>query len=156
MVFVGIDPGKSGAIAVIDGDGKSLGHSVFSWQEYDMIIKHTVSQDNCLAIVEQVHAMPKQGVSSCFTFGQNFGFIQGLLFANNCPFQEVSPVKWKKYFGLNKDKNASIMCATRLFPSLDLRATSKCRKAHDGIAEAYLLAEYGRRMECMKGLSNGI
>ena len=97
-------------------------------------------------VVEHVNAMPGQGVTSCFSFGQNFGFILGLLTAFRIPYELVRPQKWKKEFGCTSDKNTSIEVAQRLFPDVDLRRTPKCQKPHDGKAEALLLAEHARRL----------
>lgn len=97
-------------------------------------------------VVEHVNAMPGQGVTSCFSFGQNFGFILGLLTAFRIPYELVRPQKWKKEFSCTSDKNTSIEVAQRLFPGADLRRTQQCRKPHDGIAEALLMAEYARRI----------
>jgi len=142
MTFIGIDPGKSGFIAAINEDG-SVQAEPFSEVGYaNFISRH----GNAFAVVERVHSSPQMGVSSSFSFGQNFGFIQGLLVANGISFELVLPQRWKKYFGATADKNTSIAVAQRLFPQVDLRATPKCKKAHDGKAEALLMAEYARRI----------
>lgn len=94
--------------------------------------------------LEHVGAMPGQGVTSMFSFGENFGFIKGLLAANELPYELVRPQKWKKEFGIS-GKNQSVEVCKRLFPSVSLRRTEKCRKDHDGMAEALLMAEYARR-----------
>jgi hypothetical protein len=80
-----------------------------------------------------------------FSFGQNYGFIQGLLTANRLPYQLVPPQTWKKEFTVNSTKQTSIDVCKRLFPDVDLLATPKCKKPHDGMAEALLMAEYARR-----------
>jgi len=142
MNFIGIDPGKGGAIAVIHEDG-TIVTSVFTEEEYLKVIsQHQYS----FAIVEDVHAMPKQGVTSMFNFGYNKGWIMGILYAYTIPTELVSPQKWKKMFSLNGEKQKSIDCARRLFPQANLFATPRCKKPHDGIAEALLMAEYGRRV----------
>lgn len=99
----------------------------------------------CRCCLERVGPMPKQGVTSMFKFGENFGFIQGLLTANRIPFELVTPQKWKKEFQITSDKNSSIAVCKRLFPDVSLRRTDRCKKDHDGIAEALLMAEYARR-----------
>lgn len=96
-------------------------------------------------VVEHVNAMPGQGVTSCFSFGRNFGFILGLLTAFRIPYELVRPQKWKKEFSCTSDKNTSIEVAQRMFPGVDLRRTPKCQKPHDGIAEALLMASYAKR-----------
>ena len=96
-------------------------------------------------VLEKVNAMPGQGVVSMFNFGQNYGFIQGVLKAHEIPYELVTPQKWKKEFSCTSDKNTSIEVCKRLFPNVSLKATDRCKKDHDGIAEALLIAEYGRR-----------
>ncbi len=80
-----------------------------------------------------------------FTFGQNFGFIQGVLKAYGIPFELVRPQKWKKEFSVTGDKNSSVAVCKRLFPGVSLLRSDKCRKDDDGMAEALLMAEYARR-----------
>ena len=82
---------------------------------------------------------------SAGNFGMNFGFIQGVLKAYSIPYELVTPQKWKKEFSCTSDKNTSIEVCKRLFPNVNLKATDRCKKDHDGIAEALLIAEYGRR-----------
>ena len=143
MDFIGVDVGKGGAIAVIHADN-TVASSVFSEEEYRDIIFRL--RGNAFAVVEDVHAMPKQGVTSMFNFGYNKGWIMGLLYANGVHTQLVSPQRWKKAFSLDGDKKKSVDCARRLFPGVSLFATPRCKKPHDGIAEALLMAEYGRRI----------
>ena len=145
MIFLGVDPGKSGAIAVFYGDG-TIHTSLWSESDYRDLAQICCETDKCFCIVEKVHSMPKQGVSSSFNFGANFGWIQGLMYALDIPVQLVDPRKWKAYYGLDNDKQKSIACCKRLFPSVNLKATERCKKDHDGIAEAILMAEYGRRI----------
>ena len=80
-----------------------------------------------------------------FKFGENFGFIQGVLKSLGIPYELVRPQKWKKEFSITADKNTSIEVCKRLFPGVDLKRTERCRKDDDGIAEALLMAEYARR-----------
>ena len=143
MNFIGIDPGKGGAIAVINKDGRIIATATFSEEAYRDIISES---GKSFAVVEDVHAMPKQGVTSMFNFGYNKGWIMGLLYANSIPTELVSPQKWKKIFSLNGEKQKSIEKAKQLFPCISLLATPRCKKAHDGLAEALLMAEYARRI----------
>lgn len=144
MKFVGIDPGKAGFAAVIQEDG-TVRSAPFSEHGYAILFESLLNE-RTFAILERVHSSPQMGVTSSFSFGQNFGFIQGLLTANRISYELVLPNKWKRFFGCTADKNTSIAVAQRLFPDVDLRATDRCRKPHDGKAEALLMAEYGRRM----------
>lgn len=142
MIYIGIDPGKSGALAIINGNMMNL--IPFSETDYINAIK-VVPLELAVACVEHVGAMPGQGVTSMFNFGQNFGYIKGLLEAFQIPYELVRPQKWKKEFGITGDKNSSIDVCKRLFPGVSLRRTERCRKDDDGLAEALLMAEYARR-----------
>lgn len=153
MIYIGIDPGKNGGIAYIQESymqasciSPCLLKNTFVFDEKGLVsLLKKFNPDVCVAYVEQVHAMPKQGVSSTFNFGMNFGFIQGVLKAYDIPYELVTPQKWKKEFSCTSDKNTSIEVCKRLFPNVNLKATDRCKKDHDGMAEALLIAEYGRR-----------
>ena len=146
-LFIGIDPGKSGAMAIVSTDTQPFVRVVpFDEREYAEVLRfHTQYDDVCGCIVERVNAMPGQGVSSMFSFGTNYGFIQGLLTAYNIPYELVMPRVWKKEFGVTSDKNTSIAVAKRLFPDVSLRRTERCKKDDNNIAEALLISCYARR-----------
>lgn len=101
------------------------------------------------AFIERAHGMPGQGISSTFSIGKGFGIMLGLLAAMKIPTQVVSAQTWQKvmFEGIARDdtKAASLLVAQRLFPGVDWRASAACRKAHHGLTDAALLAEYGRR-----------
>lgn len=156
MIYIGIDPGKNGGIAVIhDKLPKPVNITVYKYSDDDLIdVIDVCTKGSSIAVhrdeeikcvLEKVNAMPGQGVVSMFNFGQNFGFIQGVLKAYEIPFELVPPQKWKKEFSVTSDKNTSIEVAKRLFPGVNLKATERCKKDHDGMAEALLMAEYARR-----------
>lgn len=147
MIYIGIDPGKDGAMALIYSDGDIHVHTfeVESYRFYLEEIYESKLQFQTRCCLEQVHAMPKQGTASTFAFGENFGLTQGMLTAFSIPFQIVPPRKWKGEFGLNSDKQRSIDVCKRLFPGVSLRRTDRCKTDHDGMAEALLMAEYARR-----------
>ena len=147
MVFIGIDPGKSGAMMAINEKGDSVCSCPYGRDEYRNALRGLKAHFDCRCVVEHVSAMPKQGCVSMFNFGENFGFIQGLLEAMSIPYELVRPQKWKKVFSCTSDKNTSISVARRLFPSIRLMRTPKCRKPDDGMAEALLMAEYARRTQ---------
>lgn len=148
-IYIGIDPGKSGAIAIIttDENNQPFRIRVAAFDEIaycDMLATCVGSRAVCC--IEKVGAMPGQGVVSMFNFGRNLGYNEGLLQANKIPYQLIPPATWKKEFSLiGKDKQASIEVCRRLFPHTSLLATSRSRKEHDGMAEALLMAEYARR-----------
>ena len=144
MIYIGIDPGKSGAIAIIKD--REIKLSPFSEDIYkDWLYDISKSVDKSFCVLEKVGAMPKQGVTSMFNFGTNFGYIQGLLKAYEVPFELVTPQKWKKEYSVTSDKNTSVAVAKRIFPDVNLKKSGRCKKDDDGLAEALLMAEYARR-----------
>lgn len=143
MVYIGCDPGKSGALAVIWPDER-VDVVTFGEDEYRDMLK-SVDGNKAKCCLERVGAMPKQGVNSMFHFGENYGFIQGLLTAYSIPYELVTSNKWKKEFQVTGDKNSSIAVCKRLFPGVPLRRTDRCKKEHDGMAEALLMACYAKR-----------
>lgn len=159
MIHIGVDPGLGGAIAVADfssGDiriedmpvmeilsgGKSK-KCVSAHKLADMLRVYGGRQDVVCA-VELVGAMPGQGVVSMFNFGQSTGILLGVLAALQVPYFQVSPVRWKKHVmkDMGKDKDASVVKAMQMFPSLSEHLVSKRGKKLDGRAEALLLAHY--------------
>ena len=160
-VFIGIDPGKDGAMAILGYRDTPI-LIPFDETEYanqlrrlDPARKFRVWRTDGLGdptpiepfcVIEHVNAMPGQGVTSCFSFGANFGLCLGFLTAFRIPYELVRPQKWKREFSCTSDKNTSIAVAQRLFPGVDLRRTPKCAKPHDGICEALLLAEFAKRI----------
>ena len=145
MIYIGIDPGAKGAYAWI-WDGKTTVHP---WQNEAFVQDmHMLSlcDDRAVAAVEKVGAMPGQGVTSMFSFGQSYGFIMGVLRALGISYQLVPPAVWKREFGLLRaDKQASIETCKQLFPGVSLLPGEQCRKDSDGMAEALLIALYAQR-----------
>ena len=141
MSYIGIDPGRSGAMAIID----ALGVYTFPFDEERYIWALKKAPTGSICCLEHVHAMPKQGVTSSFNFGLNFGWLQGVLSALGIRYELVHPQKWKKEFSVTGDKNSSIEVCKRLFPAVSIKRTDKCVKDDDGLAEALLMAEYARR-----------
>lgn len=145
MIYIGIDPGQKGAMAIIYPDGDIAVHE-FSRESYRFFLEDIYQGHECtICCLERVNAMPGQGVTSMFKFGENFGFIQGLLTAYAIPYELVTPRIWKKEFQITGDKNTSIEVCKRLFPNVSLRRTDRCKKDSSDFAEALLMAEYARR-----------
>ena len=153
MRIIGIDPGLSGAIAILDGlkifdmfdmpvmsEGKKNKNQLNSAQLVNIIKGHILSNDDTFVIVEQVSAMPGQGVTSMFNFGQTFGAIKGICAAMNLPIFYVRPAKWKKHFELiNASKDASRTKVIEMYPSI----SDRLRKKKDvNKADAILIARY--------------
>ena len=152
MRIIGIDPGLSGGIAILDdlkvfdifdmpvmSEGKKNKNQLNSAQLVNIIKKHIVSGDT-FVIVEQVGAMPGQGVTSMFNFGQTFGSIKGVCAALDLPIFYVRPTKWKKHFELiNSSKDASRTKVIEMYPSISSRFTKKkdVNKADDILIARY-------------------
>lgn len=146
MVFIGIDPGLAGGIAIIDDTTNSAIAYKYTPQKLIEVIQSLVNKEESHFTVEQVHAMPKQGVTSMFTFGVGYGTILGILLANGIVPLDAKPSVWKRTMRVTADKKTSIKKAQELFPNTSLLPTSRCRVPSDGLAEALLIAEYGRRV----------
>ena len=147
-IYIGIDPGKNGGIAYIDTANEGCCTVPYTDKTLIGVCKNAAkvgSTEHIVCCLEKVGAMPGQGVVSMFNFGQSVGYIKGVLESFGIPYQETTPQKWKKEFGLNSDKAASAEVCRKLFPNIDLLATPRCKKPHDGMAEALLMAEYARR-----------
>ena len=150
-VYCGFDPGRDGALAILGYRDEPVlvpfdEEEYATWLRRLSLLTRNGIDGSVFCIVEHVGAMPGQGVTSCFSFGANFGLCLGLLTAFRIPYELVRPQKWKREFSCTSDKNTSIAVAQRLFPGVDLRRTPKCTKPHDGICEALLMAEYAKRM----------
>lgn len=138
MIYLGIDPGKSGAIALLLEDGDAP--VAFPLKDTDQDINELLGSfdDQKTAMLELVHSMPKQGVASSFTFGQSYGFLKGLLTAHKIPYRLATPQVWQRAMGClsRGNKNATKEAAQRLWPHI---------KITHATADAMLLAEYCRR-----------
>lgn len=144
MIFIGIDPGKKGGYAAVDGRHAET----CPWDDDGFLrfLRAAAERREGAAIVlEHVGPMPGQGVTSMFRFGQSFGFIQGAIRAIGLPYELVRPQKWKKEFSVTGDKNSSIAVCKKLFPGVSLLPGERFHKDSDGMAEALLMAEYARR-----------
>lgn len=146
MIYLGIDPGKHGALAIIGTKGDDEKAHVIPFEKSAYLEVFDELQGAITkCCIEHVSAMPGQGVTSMFHFGENFGWLQGVLDSFDVPYELVRPQKWKKEFSITGDKNSSIAVCKRLFPDVSLMPSERCRKDHDGMAEALLMAEYARR-----------
>ena len=155
MRIIGIDPGLSGGMAVLDdlkifdiydmpimSEGKKNKNQLNSAQLVNIIKKNIISNGDTFLIVEQVSAMPGQGVTSMFNFGQTFGSIKGICAALNLPIFFVRPAKWKKHFDLiNSSKDASRTKVIEMYPSISSRLS---KKKDVNKADAILIARYFR------------
>jgi crossover junction endodeoxyribonuclease RuvC len=155
VLCIGIDPGLSGAVAVLSTEGTlealadtptlTLKVQRGTKQVYDVagmidILQPYVGR-RVHVVIEESQAMPGQGTRSMFTIGYGYGIWLGLLTSMQFPYTAVRPATWKRAMTLGKDKEASRLRAQQLYPGADLRL-----KKHHGRAEALLLASYGLRL----------
>ena len=155
MLIIGIDPGISGSICFLENgkildviemptmaEGKKNKRQVNGSQIYNEITKiiNTTQDNEVRVVIEQVSAMPGQGVTSMFNFGQSFGILKGICSAMQIPIYFVRPAKWKKYFNLiNSEKDASRTRAIEIFPYF---STQLSKKKDSNKADAILIASF--------------
>ena len=139
MKIVGIDPGLSGAIAILKenkvlgifdmpvmAEGKKNKKQLNSAQLVNILKENIQDKEESAVVVEQVNAMPGQGVTSMFNFGQTFGAIKGVCAALELPIFFVRPSKWKKHFELiNSSKDSSRTKVIEMYPSLSNQLSKK-------------------------------
>ena len=155
MFIIGIDPGITGSICFFEdgkitdviempnmAEGKKNKKQVNGAQMFNEIYLRTkdLNKENIKVIIEQVSAMPGQGVTSMFNFGQSFGILKGICAAMQLPMYFVRPAKWKKYFNLiNSEKDASRTKAIEVFPYFSSHLS---RKKDSNKADAILIASF--------------
>ena len=153
MKIIGIDPGLSGGIAVLENnkvlnifdmpvmaEGKKNKRQLNSAQLVNLIRENIKLNEEVIVVVEQVNAMPGQGVTSMFNFGQTFGAIKGVCAALGLPIFFVRPSKWKKHFELiNSSKDSSRTKAIEMYPNL---SNDLSKKKDVNKSDAILIARY--------------
>ena len=155
MRIIGIDPGLSGGISILEekkvigifdmpvmAEGKKNKKQLNSAQLVNILNNHIHQSGETVVVVEQVNAMPGQGVTSMFNFGQTFGAIKGICAALNLPIFFVRPSKWKKYFELiNSSKDSSRTKVIEMYPSF---AEKLSKKKDVNKSDAILIARFFR------------
>jgi len=153
MIIFGIDPGISGAISILENkkvidifdmptmiDGKKNKRQVNGSQVTNIIKEKLNGNKEIVVVVEHVNAMPGQGVTSMFNFGQSFGVLKGICAALSIPIYLVRPAKWKKHFNLiNTNKDASRTKVIQTYPEISSQLS---RKKDSNKADAILIARY--------------
>ena len=155
MLIIGIDPGITGALCFFENgevkdivempsmaEGKKNKRQINGPQIYNEISKRIegLQKKNIAVVIEQVSAMPGQGVTSMFNFGQSFGVLKGICSAMQLPMHFVRPAKWKKYFNLIKtEKDASRTKVIEIFPNISSQLS---RKKDSNKADAILIASF--------------
>lgn len=156
MKVAGIDPGKHGAIVIVDGNnvvaqwlmptiGTEIDHHALD------SIFHDLAAYECPVVLERVHSMPGQGVSSTFKFGMGYGCLLQLLASHKITHSLVLPSRWTKEMHTNIDskiepKKRSLIAVQREFPNHSFLATPRSKVPHSGLVDAALLALYGFRV----------
>lgn len=147
-IIIGIDPGASGAIAVISSysiETFNLSNTESDIADFLYKVIGEVEDSNIFCIIEKVWAFPGQGVSSSFKFGVSYGFMRGMLIALSIPFEETIPRTWQKEFVVPRNKknesktqfkNRLKSKAQQLFPNIKVTLAN---------ADALLIAEFARR-----------
>tara|TARA_Y100000741_G_scaffold133998_1_gene100887 strand:+ start:106 stop:600 length:495 start_codon:yes stop_codon:yes gene_type:complete len=153
MIIIGIDPGINGAISIIENkkilevydtptmiDGKKNKRQINSAQVTNIFKERLNNDKDVIVVVEQVNAMPGQGVTSMFNFGQSFGVLKGICSALQLSVFFVRPVKWKKYYNLiNSNKDSSRTKAIEVFPYISEKLT---KKKDSNKADAILISSF--------------
>lgn len=172
MNIIGIDPGKNGAIVILSERGEILEKRVMPLianTDLDTRILQEIflTYPSSIAFMESVHAIFGSSAKATFSFGYICGSIHAILSCSQIPFVKVPPKTWQKviFQGIPEIKKPaqngqkskidtkamSALAAKRLFPTADLRKTNQCKRSHDGIIDALLIAEYGRRVSAFRG-----
>jgi len=148
--YIGIDPGKSGGIAIVSKDydvyvtPMVFDGKLIDFRKMAQWIMERCNPEITLAAVEKVHAMPGQGVTGMFSFGTSYGGMLGILGALEISTVLVPPQRWKKYVlaDTDKTKEAAITFCTMRYPKVNLYATERSKKPHIGICDALCIAHY--------------
>lgn len=160
MMYCAIDPGLQGAVVCIDENNEirtkikipviknSGGKTEINIKELVRILEAIGKID--VLVLEKVHSMPGQGISSSFSFGKGCGIIEGILTTLKIPYLLITPQAWQKeiFEGINRggeSKQASILVAERLFPTADFKATERSKIVDSNITDATCMAVYAKR-----------
>lgn len=154
--YIGIDPGSKGFCCLYDNFYHSYGHyPLFEGKRLSQQLIECLNEiagNDIIAVVEQVHSMPHQGVASTFSFGTNYGKILGMLEAIGIPYSTCTPGKWQKAMCEAVDKAAntkltSYNAARRLLPAMDFRRSERCKTFDDNKVDATLICLYAQRKQ---------
>ena len=149
--IIGIDPGLDGGLAALDGEGLELQvmpvvaagrrREIDEQALVDWLLAHRPAH----VFIERVQAMPRQGVVSMFSFGAGWGLVRGICAGLGLSYELVRPQEWQKTMLAGQPKGSEYLVASRLWPSAEWRASERAQKPHDGLVDAALIAEHGRR-----------
>lgn len=158
-VYIAIDPGVHGFVSIINKDGKFV--KAFPLLKNTKIVDVveisqnlfdlSIYEGRCHVILEDVHSIFGSSAKSNFNFGWILGVIEGTLSTIGLPYTKVAPKTWQKlmYQGIPKNENKkvmSIMACHKIYPTVNLKRTERCKNEDDNFSDSLLMAEYGRRM----------
>lgn len=168
--YIGIDPGVKGCISIVDETGKFIesffllknAKNVDAVEISNTLLNLSKYEDNCHVIIENIHAIFGSSAKGTFNFGFIAGLIEGVIATIGLPYTKVNPKIWQKemFRGVNvitkpsttgktqviDTKRMSFLASHRIFPTVDLRRTNKCKNEDDNFSDSLLMAEYGRRV----------
>ena len=152
MNIIGIDPGLKGGLFCIHPDSSTdmtvmpvVKTGKKSWIDEAVLLNWFTSHRPAQVFVELVHSMPKQGVASMFTFGLGYGIARGICVGLGLSYELVTPQAWQRFMLAGHPRGSEYLVASRLWPQVDWKRTPRCTTFHDGLVDAALIAEYGRR-----------
>lgn len=147
-LILGVDPGLSGGLGWLqpgENPGAKAMPVMGKGLDVHAIVRLLRELSPALIVMEKAEMRPGHGSNQVATTFENYGILRGIFEGRFLPLEIVRPSAWKKFMKVTADKGSSIELCQRLFPTTDLMATERSRVPHDGMAEALLLAEYGRR-----------
>lgn len=154
--IISVDPGTNGGLALTCDQGEveycpmpDTAKGIKEWLD-QAIYAAAVGNRAVIMVVEHQQAMPgnkgRVNVVATGTMMRNFGRWEIFALCMGIPYHEVRPNAWKKVMGVSSDKQTAIAKCEQIFPGVNLLATDRCKKKHDGMAEALLIGEYARRV----------
>lgn len=150
-MIIGIDPGVSGALCFYKSRDEFELYKMPALYEINKLSEMFKIHGKGTVYIEKAQSMPQQGVKSMFNYGKHTGWVLGFIQAHRMPFVEVSPVVWTKklhagvtqYKGKGSGKLKSLEAVNKLYPEVNLLASERSKKPHDGFIDALLIAHFG-------------
>ena len=153
MIYLGIDPGLDGGFAAIGPDGLELKVMptvpVGTKRQLDeqAIVQFLMpyARQQTKVFIELVASRPKQGIAAMFNFGTGWGLVRGICAGLGLSYELVRPQEWQGEMLKGQPDGSEYLVASRIWPDTEWRASERCKNFHDGLVDAALIAEHGRR-----------